>query len=99
MFTARVIVEPTAESRERVIELLTEETKSVPDRFEGCELFVVSVETSGAERVVLAEEWTSKSHFEQYTGSAAFASVMAAVGPLLAAPPNSAYYEAELVGP
>ena len=99
MFTARVIVDPTAEGRDKVLELLTAETESVPDAFAGCELFVVSVESSGAERVVLAEEWRSREDFERYTGSDQFAATMAAVGPLLAGPPNSAYYESERVGP
>ena len=99
MFTARVIVEPTPEGRDRVVELLTAETESVPEAFAGCELFVVSVESAGAERVVLAEEWSSRDDFERYTSSDQFAATMAAVGPLLAGPPNSAYYEAERVGP
>ena len=99
MFTARVIVEPTEEGRDRVVELLTAETASVPASFTGCELFVVSVEPAGAGRVVLAEEWQSKADFERYAGSDQFAATMAAVGPLLAGPPDSAYYEADRIGP
>lgn len=99
MFTARVIVEPTEEGRDRVLELLTAETESVPASFDGCDLFVVSVESAGAERIVLAEEWQSRADFERYTGSDRFAATMSEVGPLLAGPPDSAYYESERVGP
>lgn len=45
-------------------------------------------------RFVLLERWESRAAFEAYLGSDAFAAFRIQVGPLLAGPPESAYYDA-----
>ncbi len=99
MLVARVQVTATDEGRDTLIDTLTSEAGRIQSLFEGCELFVVSVDTKNPNAVMIAEEWTTKEQFDNYTASQHFADTMAVAGPCLAAPPNSAYYEAERVGP
>ncbi len=99
MLTARVQVTATNEGRQTLVDTLTTEAGRIQSLFDGCELFVVSVDTSNPNSVMIAEEWSTKEHFEAYTTSDHFKQTMAAVGPCLAGPPNSAYYVGERVGP
>lgn len=99
MLIARVQVTATNEGRQTLVDALTAETSQIESRFAGCELYVVSVDTSNPNTVMIAEEWATKADFDAYVGSDHFAETMAVAGPCLAAPPNSAYYEAERVGP
>jgi quinol monooxygenase YgiN len=99
MLIARVQVTATDEGRQTLVDALTAEANQIQSRFDGCELYVVSVDTSDPNTVMIAEEWATKAGFEAYVGSDHFSKTMAVVGPCLAAPPNSAYYEGERVGP
>jgi len=99
MLIARVRVTATEEGRPTLIERLTAEAVTVPESFDGCERYAVTVDAADPATVVLVEEWASRADFEAYTSSPHFASVMGAVAPCLAGPPDSAYYEGELVGP
>ena len=99
MLIARVQVIATDEGRDTLVDTLTLEAGRIRSMFEGCELYVVSVDTSNPNAVMIAEEWTTKEQFEKYTASQHFADTMAVAGPCLAAPPNSAYFEGERVGP
>lgn len=67
--------------------------------FDGCELYVVSVDTADPRTVMIAEEWSSKTSFDAYQASDHFSEIMATVGSCLAWPPQSSYYEGERVGP
>ncbi len=99
MLIARVQVTATDEGRQTLIDTLKTEADNVPSLFEGCELFVVSVDTSNPNTVMIAEEWASKEHFDAYTTSQHFADTMAVAGPCLSGPPNSSYVVGERVGP
>ena len=99
MLIARVRVTATDEGRETLVTTLTTEAGRIQSMFEGCELFVVSVDTDDPNVVMIAEEWETKEHFEAYTSSQHFADTMAQAGPCLASPPESAYYLGERVGP
>lgn len=46
------------------------------------------------DRFVLLERWQTQAHFDAYLASDAFAAFRTGVGPLLAGPPESVYYEA-----
>ena len=48
------------------------------------------------DRVVLLERWTDMAAFDAYLGSDAFAAFRERVVPLLAAPPESVYYDASV---
>ncbi len=99
MFVARVAVTTTPEGRSTVQELLTAEQTSVVRDFPGCLRFDVSVGVDDPHHLHIIEEWEDQPSFAAYQQSPAFASVMSAVGPCLAGPPDSSYYEATLVGP
>ncbi len=99
MLTARVRVRATDEGRQLLVDTLTAEAEHVPSLFDGCDLFVVSVDTSDPNVVMIAEEWQSKAAFDTYLASDRFSTTMAVAAPCLAGPPESAYYDAERVGP
>ncbi len=99
MLVARVRVTSSPEGIEPLVELLTAEAERVPSMFTGCQMFVVSVDAADENTVMIAEEWSSKEQFDAYQTSEHFASIMGSALPLLAGPPDSAYYEGELVGP
>ncbi|MEM9036530.1 MAG: putative quinol monooxygenase [Actinomycetota bacterium] len=99
MLIARVRVTATDDGRQTLVDALTTEAGRITERFEGCERFAVSIDTTDPNTVVLAEEWTTKEHFDAYVGSDHFAELMSAAAPCLAGPPDSAYYLGERVGP
>lgn len=99
MLVARVQVTATDEGRQTLVDTLAAEAERVESLFEGCELYVVSIDTANPNTVMIAEEWTSKDFFETYQTSDHFAATMNEVGPCLASSPNSAYYDGQRVGP
>jgi quinol monooxygenase YgiN len=99
MFVARVNLVTTADGRQMLIDQLSRETTETPANFAGCERFDVSVSSTDPHRVRLLEEWTSREAFDLYRESDFFAHAMAKLGPCLAEPPDSAYYDAVKVGP
>lgn len=99
MLLARVRVTASPEGIKALVDLLSAEAETVPSMFDGCELFVVSVDSANEHTVMIAEEWSGKEQFDAYQTSDHFASIMAAAAPLLAGPPDSAYYQGERVGP
>ena len=99
MLVARVRVTASPDRVEPLVELLAAEAETVPSMFAGCQLFVVSVDSADEHTVMITEEWSSKEQFEAYQTSDHFASIMGSALPLIAGPPDSAYYEGELVGP
>jgi quinol monooxygenase YgiN len=54
----------------------------------GCLEFGVHVDRADDRRVVLVEEWESQELLDAHVGSEAIATIMAQVGPLLAAEPT-----------
>lgn len=99
MFTARVMLSCSPEGRPSVLERLSQEAATVPTRFDGNLLYVVSVDASNDHRVMIAEEWSDRSAFDAYQQSHHFTETMSVVQPCLAAPPSSSYFEATRVGP
>jgi quinol monooxygenase YgiN len=96
---ARVRVTATEEGRQTLFDALTAEAVQVPSKFEGCELFVVSVDTAEPNTMMIAEEWSTRDRFDAYQASEHFAAIMNVAGPCLAGPPSSAYFVGERVGP
>lgn len=99
MFLARVSLKSSIEGRARLVERLSQEAAVVPERFDGCEFYVVSIDTTDDHHVLIAEEWTSRAAFDAYQQSDYFAESLETLKTCLAAPPNSAYYDATRVGP
>jgi quinol monooxygenase YgiN len=99
MFTVRVAVRVRPEDRERFLAQMKREEQEVPDRFEGCERFSVYSDPGDADSVLLYEEWTSREAADAYLTSDYFRAAGEILFPLMDGPPDSAYYQAERVGP
>jgi quinol monooxygenase YgiN len=76
-----------------------QESREVPQRFEGCHRYAFHAQVADAEAFLLYEEWSSRDSFEAYRSSDYFATVGSQLRPMLSAAPDSAYFAAERVGP
>lgn len=99
MFCVRVAVRVKPEGRDRFVAQLKTEALEVPDRFKGCERFAVLSDPSDPDSVLLYEEWSTRDAAEAYIGSDYFRESADVLFPLMDGVPDSAYYEAQRVGP
>lgn len=99
MFTMRVAIRVRPDGRERFLAQLKKEEQEVPERFEGCERFAVYHDPVDPDSLLLYEEWTSRQAADAYLQSDYFEAGGAILFPLMDGAPDSAYYEAERVGP
>ena len=99
MFVARVSLTTSPDAHGRLVERLTEEATVVPDKFDGCEFYAVSIDTNDDHHVLIVEEWADRASFDAYQQSEYFATTLETLKSCLAAPPDSAYYESTRVGP
>lgn len=99
MFCVRVAVRVKPEGRDRFVAQLKTEEREVPERFAGCERFAVFSDPADPDSVLLYEEWKTREAAEAYLGSDYFREAGAILFPLMEGRPDSAYYEAERVGP
>ena len=99
MFCVRVAVRVKPEARDRFVAQLKTEEREVPDRFAGCERFAVFSDPADPDNVLLYEEWTTRDAAEAYMRSDYFRAAGDVLFPLMDGSPDSAYYEAERVGP
>jgi quinol monooxygenase YgiN len=73
--------------------------REVPGRFARCERFAVFSDPSDPDSVLLYEESSTRDAAEPYIGSEYFRASADALFPLMDGKPDSAYYDAERVGP
>ena len=99
MFIARVSLTASSDGRQQLVDRLTTEATVVPEKFTGCEFYVVSVDTRNDHHVLLTEEWADREAFDAYQRSDYFAETLETLKSCLAAPPNSAYFDSTQVGP
>lgn len=99
MFCVRVAVRVKPEGRDRFVAQLKTEEQEVPDRFSGCERFAVLSDPCDPDSVLLYEEWSTRDAAETYMGSEYFRESADVLFGLMDGAPDSAYYEAERVGP
>jgi quinol monooxygenase YgiN len=99
MFTVRVAVRVRPEARDQFLGQLKKEEQEVPERFAGCERFAVYSDPSDPDNVLLYEEWADRDAANAYLTSDYFRAGGAILFPLMDGAPDSAYYEAERVGP
>ena len=83
----------------RFLAQLEREGREVPERFGGCERFAVYNDPRDANNLLLYEEWTNREAADAYMKSEYFRESGEILLPLIDGEPDSAYYEAELVGP
>ncbi|OUR61168.1 hypothetical protein A9Q74_10280 [Colwellia sp. 39_35_sub15_T18] len=65
----------------------------------GCLTYSLYQDVSESNTYLLYEEWDNLESFNLYKNSAEFQKIMIALSPLLAGPPDSVYYDSEIVGP
>ncbi len=99
MLVLRVVLQTNADGIEALVRQLSGETVEVPAIFAGCERFDVSVDVADPHRVLIVEEWKDRPSLDAYLSSDYFKAAGSVLMPLLIAPPDSAYFEATLVGP
>jgi quinol monooxygenase YgiN len=99
MFTIRVAVRVRPEGRARFLTQLKREEQEVPERFDGCERFAVYSDPSDPNSLLLYEEWASREAADAYLTSDYFRAAGTVLYPLMDGSPDSAYYEADRVGP
>lgn len=98
MMVIRVLVDVQPDQTEAFVAHLAEEAPQVR-ALDGCERFELFVDPSAPNRFLLYEEWASAEAFEAYQGSALLRESFAVLGPMMAGPPQSAYYAASREGP
>ncbi len=99
MYCVRVAVRVKPEGRDRFVAQLKREEREVPERFEGCERFAVFSDPTDPDNLLLYEEWTTREAADAYLRSEYFREAGEVLYPLMDGPADSAYYEAERVGP
>lgn len=96
MFVIRVALRVREESRSAFEAQARAEAREVPAKFEGCLRYGFHGDVGEPGAFLLYEEWRDREAFEAYRTSAYFTEVGGKLRPLLSAPPDSAYYSAEL---
>lgn len=96
MYVIRVALRVREDALEQFEEQARAEARDVPARFGGCLRYGFHESVGDAGAFLLYEEWATRESFEAYRKSAYFTEVGGRLRPLLAEPPDSAYYDAEL---
>jgi quinol monooxygenase YgiN len=99
VFCVRVAVQVKPAGRERFVAQLKREEREVPERFDGCQRFAVYSDPTDPNSLLLYEEWATEEAAERYLSSGYFREAREVLFPLMDGAPDSAYYEAERVGP
>lgn len=95
MMVVRVVVEVRPESREAFVSYLTDEAQTVRE-LDGCLRYELYADPADANRFLLYEEWATAAAFEEYQQSDLLRQSFATLGPMMAGPPDSSYFEAAL---
>ena len=99
MHVIRVMVTVPPANVEAFVAQLDKESAEVPARFGGCQKFRVYHGTSDPNDYLLYEEWDSEAAFNEYRQSDYFKDAGQLLFPLIDGAPDSAYFDAQLVGP
>lgn len=92
----RVLLKVRTDQREAFIRYLEDETQKVK-QLSGCERYALYRATGDDDSFLLYEEWASADAFAAYQSSDLLKQSFQVLGPMLAGPPESAYYAAEAV--
>ncbi|MEM9073836.1 MAG: putative quinol monooxygenase [Myxococcota bacterium] len=98
MMVIRVVVDVKPDQADAFVAYLNDEATRVRT-LEGCERYELFRDPSGAARFLLYEEWASEDAFEAYKASPEFTQSFAVLGPMMAGPPDSSYFQARQTGP
>lgn len=98
MFVIRIRLSVKPEAKATLLSHMQEEIQG-NSKLDGCEAYALYQDAFDEYAFLLYEEWRDVDALNAYKNSDAFKQIMANLSPLMAAKPDSAYYEAELVGP
>jgi len=93
MMVIRVAVTVKPESVDAFVAHLREESRQVRE-MEGCVRYQLFRDPDEPTRFLLYEEWATPAAFEAYQGSELLRNSFAVLGPMMAGPPDSQYFEA-----
>ncbi|WP_428261646.1 putative quinol monooxygenase [Haliangium sp.] len=99
MYVIRVALQVREDARETFESHAQAETAEVPKRFDGCVRYGFHTLVGEPTSFLLYEEWRDQASFEAYRDSQYFTEIGERIRPLLAAPPDSAYYQVEAPAP
>ncbi len=95
MIVVRVAVRVQPASTDAFVAHLTreaEQTRALP----GCQRFELFRDPQDPNRFLLYEEWASAADFEAYQNSDLLRESFAVLGPMMAGPPDSTYFDAQV---
>ncbi|MFK7992452.1 MAG: putative quinol monooxygenase [Sandaracinaceae bacterium] len=93
MMVIRVVVDVQESQVDAFVAHLREEAIAVR-RMPGCERYELFRDPDNATRFMLYEEWATPEAFETYQASDLLRESFAVLGPMMAGPPDSSYFEA-----
>ena len=96
MIVIRVLVTVKPEEKENFVNHIKQEMVDVK-QFAGCEKFNLYADVANKDTFLLYEEWQSQTYFDAYKNSDDFKQNGEKLFPMLAEPPDSAYFEAEII--
>jgi quinol monooxygenase YgiN len=98
MIVIRIKLKVEQSNKEELLSYLQSEVER-NNTLTGCLAYALYQDLSEPDGFLLYEEWENIDVFNDYKNSAAFGEIMAKVFPLLVSKPDSAYFDAEVVGP
>jgi quinol monooxygenase YgiN len=93
MMVIRVLVTIKPDQRDAFLTYMAQESLTVR-ALDGCIRYQVYSDASSPDSFMLYEEWADADTFHAYQNSPLLGESFKVLGPMMAAPPNSAYYEA-----
>lgn len=97
MLVIRVGIKIKPEEKDAFLAHMKRETVGVRKKFDGCQKYAVYADVAHENRFLLYEEWESQQNFDDYKNSADFKQSGQILFPMMAEPPDSAYFEAQLL--
>ncbi len=98
MIVIRIRLKVEAHNKAEFVHFMKEEVAR-NHTLSGCLAYTLYEDVSVENSFLLYEEWQDRETFNDYKESAEFALIMAKLSPLLAGKPDSAHFEAEIIGP
>ena len=98
MIVIRIKLKVDQSNKEELLRYLQSEVER-NKTLAGCLAYTLYQDVSETDAFLLYEEWESIDVFNDYKNSENFGRIMAKVFPLLNSKPDSAYFDAEVVGP
>ena len=97
MIVIRVAVKVKPEAKANFVRQIKQEMGEVKKQFPGCERYTLYTDVTDDNKLMLYEEWQSQASFEAYKESDYFKQNGELLFPMMAEPPDSAYFNAALI--